>query len=630
MSARGDHQQFLGFRKELAFGLRDGVLVSIADVTRGAACRCICPACDAALIARKGDILIHHFAHAGSADGCGAGVETNAHLWAKRELEAALWIRLPPLKAEAAGLSHTIHPGRDFQFAKAELEKHAGEIVPDVQLTAPDGRQLIVEVYVTHKCGPEKIARIREGRVSAIEVDLSKWRRSNDADKIAEALLTTAPRTWLFNPAIDKAEAQLEERAAELARAEAARRLKRATDEVSRVRRAPVRKPAELERLRATLQAVGHGHLLVGAQPGDGFVVPARLWKAAALGRLIREAPAYGACGQVTTERLIDLVQDCLFKDDRPRKQRLSQKDLKAAVPSYRSPDEAMEAFVEALHEARVLYYRKGDLWLQPGVVEAARALTAKRKREAEAEQARAGRSAEARAQLDRLFALAQAPTETTVFSLAAWERNLRSAPGQSLADLVQTGDDDWRRLTQQLSAIERMLDGGVPTDELLGLPFEDALNEARAQAVAIAASEQAAAEAAARAAHLERRETVRAEAAVGLGGEAAGWLDEQWEGGGSRLEVAAGSVEGLNAIRSALRTRIAALAEEARRAAEIEALRQVLRRAAGTAYEPDHAALFLNSGRRELDLKSPLAVCVDQHSLERCLRLLPNVRLRR
>lgn len=631
MSVRGDHSLFLGFRKELAFGLRDGVIVSITDVERGAACRCACHACDAPLIAHKGDILIHHFAHAGSGDGCGVGVETNAHLWAKQELEAALWIRLPPLKAEAAGLSYTIHPGREFQFAKAELEKHAGEIVPDVQLTAPDGRQLIVEVYVTHKCGPEKIARIRAGGVSAVEVDLSKWRGSNDAEKIAGALLTKAPREWLFNPAIDKAEAELAERAADLARAEAARRLKRARDEVSRVRRASVRKPVEFERLRTALQALGHGHLLVGIQPGDGFVVPARLWKAAALGRLIREAPAYGAYGQVTADRLIGLVHDCLFKDDRPRKQRLTLAELKAAVPGYQSPYEAMEAFMEALRAADVLYYRKGDLWLQPSIVEAARELAAKHKRDAEADEARARRSADAREQLDRLFALAQTPCETAAFSLAAWERNLSTAPGRSLADVIHANDDDWRRLTQQLAAIERMLDGGSPTDELLGLPFEEALDEARAQAVAIAAAEQAAAEAAARAARLERRGTVTAEAAVGLGVDAAAWLAEPWEGGGgSRLDMAEDSAGGLSAIRGALRTRMALLAEEARRTAEIEALRQVLRRAAEAAYEPDHAALFLTSSRRELDLKSPLAICVDQYSLERCLRLLPNARMRR
>lgn len=92
MEASLDHRPFLGFRKELAFGLRDGVQVSITDVERGAACGCVCPACGAPLIAHKGDILVHHFAHAGAGEGCGVGAETNAHLWAKQELASALWI----------------------------------------------------------------------------------------------------------------------------------------------------------------------------------------------------------------------------------------------------------------------------------------------------------------------------------------------------------------------------------------------------------------------------------------------------------------------------------------------------------------------------------------------------------
>ncbi len=46
----------------------DGVEVDIFDVERGLACECICPSCNAPLIARKGDINDWHFAHA-SKDG---------------------------------------------------------------------------------------------------------------------------------------------------------------------------------------------------------------------------------------------------------------------------------------------------------------------------------------------------------------------------------------------------------------------------------------------------------------------------------------------------------------------------------------------------------------------------------
>jgi hypothetical protein len=54
----------------IPFGIRasDGIEVDICDVPRGAACECMCPSCNAPLIARKGDVNDWHFAHA-SKDG---------------------------------------------------------------------------------------------------------------------------------------------------------------------------------------------------------------------------------------------------------------------------------------------------------------------------------------------------------------------------------------------------------------------------------------------------------------------------------------------------------------------------------------------------------------------------------
>lgn len=49
----------------LPFGLKNGKLVNVDQVDRGLACGCACPACNGQLIARKGEIRIHHFAHFG-------------------------------------------------------------------------------------------------------------------------------------------------------------------------------------------------------------------------------------------------------------------------------------------------------------------------------------------------------------------------------------------------------------------------------------------------------------------------------------------------------------------------------------------------------------------------------------
>lgn len=56
---------------KIPFGLRDGAIVMIGDITpeeRGSKCNCVCPSCRTLLLARLGDIRTHHFAH--SVEGC--------------------------------------------------------------------------------------------------------------------------------------------------------------------------------------------------------------------------------------------------------------------------------------------------------------------------------------------------------------------------------------------------------------------------------------------------------------------------------------------------------------------------------------------------------------------------------
>lgn len=45
-------------------------LVDIKDVERGLACQCTCFECGETVIARKGEIKEHHFAHASNKESC--------------------------------------------------------------------------------------------------------------------------------------------------------------------------------------------------------------------------------------------------------------------------------------------------------------------------------------------------------------------------------------------------------------------------------------------------------------------------------------------------------------------------------------------------------------------------------
>src|SRR6185295_9242304 len=76
------------------YGMRDGTLLFIADVPRGLACRCVCARCSEALIAKKGPIRQHHFAHV-KATTCQGAAESVLHLLAK-ELIAELDVLVVP------------------------------------------------------------------------------------------------------------------------------------------------------------------------------------------------------------------------------------------------------------------------------------------------------------------------------------------------------------------------------------------------------------------------------------------------------------------------------------------------------------------------------------------------------
>ena len=70
-------------RHDLTFAMRSDQLISIDEVSSGLHLDCLCPACRCPLVAKKGQMRRHHFAHWGGAE-CGSAVETALHLLAKK------------------------------------------------------------------------------------------------------------------------------------------------------------------------------------------------------------------------------------------------------------------------------------------------------------------------------------------------------------------------------------------------------------------------------------------------------------------------------------------------------------------------------------------------------------------
>lgn len=185
---------------KLPFGLQGDTLKHISEVERGLACDCVCPACKSPLLAKKGDLKTHHFAHHKS-DTCEHAVETALHIAAKEVLMSEKHILLPEVKVTFASYKKewVIFPEQDIQFDDVRLEHRLDNIVPDVMIYT-SGRPLMIEVAVTHFVDQEKWQRIKKLGISTLEISLDKFARNPTFDELKlEVVESVALKKWLFN-----------------------------------------------------------------------------------------------------------------------------------------------------------------------------------------------------------------------------------------------------------------------------------------------------------------------------------------------------------------------------------------------------------------------------------------------
>lgn len=182
----------------IPFALKNGMIVSISEVERGLKCECQCPQCFSLLIARKGKINTHHFAHASGAD-CKGAFETAIHLAAKDILIHSSSI-----------IVNTMYGARHELFYDAvSLEKKIGKYIPDVVVNVKfrqtlnednenigdlkiENQKLWIEVKVTHGIEEEKREYIVNNKINCIEIDLAYCQRDISKDKLIDIVL--------FNP----------------------------------------------------------------------------------------------------------------------------------------------------------------------------------------------------------------------------------------------------------------------------------------------------------------------------------------------------------------------------------------------------------------------------------------------
>ena len=190
------------------YGLKDGALWFIADVPSGIACGCVCARCGKRLIAKKGPIRQHHFAHYEDTD-CHGAAESALHRLAKELLAELPSFELPPYvyhrrrKTRAGRLvEHRQHivPNGSVPIQHVSVEEHAGDIIPDILVTSYTS-SLIIEVAVTHKVDRAKLRKLRRRNLPAIEIHLHAGDSFLPRDVLKCKLqLDLECKVWLFHP----------------------------------------------------------------------------------------------------------------------------------------------------------------------------------------------------------------------------------------------------------------------------------------------------------------------------------------------------------------------------------------------------------------------------------------------
>lgn len=189
---------------KLPFALKDGNLVEILQVERGLACNCFCPSCGCALIARKGQNKTYHFAHYNS-DECKGCLETALHLAAKEILSRhkSMWV---PSVLAFFGKNRSdfeLQKERLIEFESVLLEKRIDNIVPDLIIEF-EGKQIIIEIAVTHRVDDEKLKKIKKLNISVIEIDLSKFDKQLTFENFKNSLRSSLDqKKWLFHLQVD-------------------------------------------------------------------------------------------------------------------------------------------------------------------------------------------------------------------------------------------------------------------------------------------------------------------------------------------------------------------------------------------------------------------------------------------
>lgn len=187
----------------ITYAIKEGKPTHISEVDSGISCGCFCPSCNSPLVAKKGKIKIHHFAHFKQKD-CEGAFESALHIGAKHEIQKHGYFMIPKgnLVFDSNKESIKVFDAMKIPIEKVHVERNLGHVRPDILIETED-KFLAIEIYVTHEVNKKKIEIYRNLGISAIEIDLSELHNTNQSYDLAELVVTSVEnKKWIFNKLI--------------------------------------------------------------------------------------------------------------------------------------------------------------------------------------------------------------------------------------------------------------------------------------------------------------------------------------------------------------------------------------------------------------------------------------------
>ncbi|HCM0780006.1 TPA: hypothetical protein N2777_001640 [Vibrio parahaemolyticus] len=190
----------------------DGQVKYIKNVERGLKCDCKCPDCGTALVANQGSKKSWYFSHSSNTNCKG---ESALHLAAKQVLQNAAKSNLSIVTPSISGIvsqkdimdyTHNKEwqiESNNFVLSEVTPEKSFKDLIVDVLCKNDRQETLVVEIYVTHKKSDIDKSKFKSENLNSIEIDLSDLSWNSTEEQILEAVLNSAPRSWLYCNDID-------------------------------------------------------------------------------------------------------------------------------------------------------------------------------------------------------------------------------------------------------------------------------------------------------------------------------------------------------------------------------------------------------------------------------------------